>query len=785
MTTATRSEPRTNSHQVDICNALQRIPPLWPLDHFVAVNPFVGMTSMTITEAAKVLQASHGVMPFQLPSEYLSAWQDGKISSTALEEVSDETWTVDRLVDILKKTGESDKGDPITTVADLFDRKKVHAHWNRFITDEISKWCAVTFDENQTTWNSPWKSEGLFTGWLQAARYDRNPEAYGLTGFRAFIATLPEDSTKAIDHCIAILKPAEVPLTDFLHRQLATISGWAGYVRYLVREDELREIANPALHDLLAIRLAYDAALLKSVPIDSDLLSAWRNLPARNSNSPLTEALVRWQDAYESDYGAQLVRDISAQHSTRPETRPSAQAIFCIDVRSEVFRRHLEATRAEIQTIGFAGFFGFPVAHRAANSLSRETSRCPALLVPPVASKDTLSDTEESAARLRLSEAGVWKAFQNSAASCFSFVESAGLAFGAVLGRAKKKKENGCDSPPSLVDVPAVTQADLAEGALRNMSLSSNFARLVLICGHGSHSSNNPYASSLDCGACGGHAGDLNARLAASVLNDSGVRKILTGRGISIPEDSVFIAGLHDTLCDEVTLFNPENVPATHTDDLADLKEALEKAGHFSRLERAPGLGLAGIEEKRLAGFIRKRGTDISQVRPEWGLAGNTAIVVAPRSRTAGLKLDGRVFLHDYHAADDPEDKVLNLILAAPVVVASWINLQYYASRISPDHFGSGDKTLHHVAGGIGVMEGNQGDLKVGLPLQSIHNGNDFVHEARRLTVIIEATRQRLDDALQANSGVRELFDHGWIHLVALEGNDSYRRTDSEWVLRS
>ncbi len=167
--------------------------------------------------------------------------------------------------------------------------------------------------------------------------------------------------------------------------------------------------------------------------------------------------------------------------------------------------------------------------------------------------------------------------------------------------------------------------------------------------------------------------------------------------------------------------------------------------------------------------------------RPEWGLANNAAIVAAPRWRTAGLNLEGRVFLNDYDQANDPGDNILTLVLCAPVVVASWINLQYHASRLDPTNLGAGNKTIHHIAGGLGVMEGNGGDLKTGLPLQSIHDGKRFIHEPRRLTVYIEAPRERIAAVLAAKPDVRMLFDHHWIHLCAIEGKTCYRYCDGAW----
>lgn len=762
-----------------IDDAIGRIPLLWPLGHFVAVNPFAGLAHLPFVEACKILQRSSGAFPVQSPSNYLEALHDGTIHPKDLQEVADATWSAERLVSTLENATDAKAGGMFRTFADRLDQQRPHAHWSVFVVEEISKWCGVAFDENQTTWKSPWASLGLFASWREAAVHDRNPESFGLTGFRKFIATLPESPDACIQYCMEILSPKGIDATDFLHRQLTTIQGWAGYVKYLVREDELRGRENPALRGLLAIRLAYDVALFQAFGRrDGIICSDSNDQSSLAHNEQMLEALSRWQSAYELGYQRMLAGALTAQKSEISSVRPVAQAVFCIDVRSEVIRRHLEASLPGSQTIGFAGFFGFPVSHKPVGA-DHSSARCPVLFVPPVDS----GEPADPSARLKTIQKGSWKAFQNSASSCFSFVEFAGLGFAAVLGRFGRHSGTCCQGPaPLLSDVPLESRAAMAEGALINMSLTKNFARVVLICGHGSHSANNPYASALDCGACGGHAGDVNARLASATLNDSSVRRVLASKGILIPDDTIFIAGMHNTLNDDVALFDLTEIPPAYAAEVATLQAALAKAGAATRKERAASLGLAGQSTERIDSAVRGRGHDISQVRPEWGLANNAALVAAPRSRSTNLNLEGRVFLHDYDASADPERKVLTLILCAPVVVASWINLQYYASRVDPLRYGSGDKALHHVVGGIGVMEGNCGDLKTGLPIQSIHDGGKYVHEPRRLTVFIDATRDSIDRVLAEQDGVRQLFDNGWIHLVALEGGYAFRRNVGLWV---
>ncbi len=70
----------------------------------------------------------------------------------------------------------------------------------------------------------------------------------------------------------------------------------------------------------------------------------------------------------------------SARGGDATITRPDAQLVFCIDVRSEGLRRHLEVAGHD-ETIGFAGFFGVPMRVRQAGWDHAE-ARCPVLVAP-------------------------------------------------------------------------------------------------------------------------------------------------------------------------------------------------------------------------------------------------------------------------------------------------------------------------------------------------------------------------------------------------------------------
>lgn len=327
-------------------------------------------------------------------------------------------------------------------------------------------------------------------------------------------------------------------------------------------------------------------------------------------------------------------------------------------------------------------------------------------------------------------------------------------------------------------DISLSKRVEYAADMLHAIGLTERFSPCVVLCGHGSMTQNNAYATALDCGACGGRAGGGNARVMAQILNDRLVREKLKEKGVYIPEKTYFIGAEHNTTTGEVELYEDE-MPNAQPEKFTQLKKDLHKAMLLNNTARESKLGDGSMSK------VQVRAQDWAQVRPEWGLARNASLIVGPRSLTEAVDLDGRAFLHSYNWKNDTGCSSLTAILTAPMVVAQWINSQYLFSTLDNSVFGGGDKVTINVAGKLGVVQGNGSDLMTGLPLQSVYRTDcKRYHEPMRLLTIVYAPRYYLDLVIDQALILKKLFGNSWVNLVCLdpESNRQYQlKSDLTW----
>ena len=747
--------------------AARRIPPAFPLEATVAVNPFLGQTGEDLATASARLQRVVGAAATQPAAAYTAMIEDGRLVDADLDAALSAATSAKKPKDIaaLKAILREDaarKPSALPTVANLA-AAATGVDWPSIIEKTIGLWAAGQFDRGQALW-APAPGAQAFASWRSWATNDLTPEVAGLKGFCAHVAAAPDTADRAILRASEALGLDEAAAETAFHRLYMDLGGWAQHARWLLWQAELAGETDRTLADLLAIRLVWEEALLAYVP---EVAEKWAETVVAHSAvvepSEQDVALAILQEASERAHQRGLMAALDGE--TASNDRPKLQAAFCIDVRSEVFRRALESIDPSIETIGFAGFFGLPLVHKASGSDVVE-AHLPVLLNPSLETTSQADPKSELDTRIAARTARAWGRFRQAAVSSFAFVEAAGPFYAGklvrdALGKGGKGPKPG-PAPHVVGGLDAKAKADTAAAVLGAMSLTKGHGEIVLLLGHGGQVTNNPHESAYHCGACGGYTGEVSARLLAALLNDPETRTGLAERGITVPADTLFIAGLHDTTTDEITIYD-DGLPADRDAAIRRMEGWLKQAGKIARAERAPNLPGATLMT------VADRALNWAEVRPEWGLAGCAAFIAAPRAATSGKDLGGRAFLHSYDWQSDDGFGTLELIITAPVVVASWISLQYYGSSVIPDVFGGGNKLIHNVVGGIGVIEGNSGRLRPGLPWQAVHDGEKLMHEPLRLSVMIEAPREAITSVLERHPEVRDLFDNGWLHLFTLK----------------
>ncbi len=683
-----------------------KIAPTWPLKNLIAVNPLAGFEALSFEDALREGQA------------YFQA-------------------------------------------ADLPEKMQE-------VNRQSIKWLQAFFDDGQSTILMPLRYQGLYASVTALLPYDKNVSPKD-EKVKAFLRNLPKEPQAAIAECLLFLGIRAEQQAKFLTLMLTTLSGWAAYIKYRTEWADATDADHPhpvTQEDYLALRLVLTCLIW---PEAKTLLDCHKDALDKANVDAGLETITQDEKIYRGKLLGAIKPDSRPQNKT-----PDAQLVFCIDVRSEPFRRALEA-QGNYETLGFAGFFGVPVSIQNA-VMGDSHASCPVLLKPAYAVTENPTCDHDACQKTHERNKGIKALYQSlkyTFTTPFTLVEALGPFSGALMGLrsflpALQKPQSPFDTQPDISAIPFEDQVNFSSGALRMMGLTKNFAPLVVFCGHGSETQNNAYATALDCGACGGHHGAPNAKILAAILNDAKIRKAIAEKGIVIPDETHFMAAQHNTTTDEVRMYQMP-LSKNHEQKIDTLQNDLQKACADNSLWRSSEMGQK-LDGKNAANHTVTRAQDWAQVRPEWGLARNAAFIVGPRSLTKDLNLEGRSFLHSYDYKVDEDGSALTVILTAPMVVAQWINSQYFFSAYDNVAYGGGSKISKNITGKIGIMQGNASDLMHGLPLQSVNiTDSKAYHKPLRLMTIVHAPRVMIDRIIAEQAVLQKLFGNGWVTLAAIE----------------
>lgn len=783
--------------------ATATVPPLWPLDGAIAVNPLAGFEALPFEEAIRA-----GAHRFGARSALsLVQWRRLAAAGTPPREaVRDAAIAALGGVDAAFAPLGPDLNALDCLMARLFDLPEAEPSTpaGDAVARRVADLCAAFFDAGTAALPMPGREQGLYAAAL--GMIGQWPESRGK---QHWIAALPKTPLAAIEVLAGEAGIAAVNLEAMLAQVVARIPGWAGHIRWrLAHADaEMVEGAPAEMADVIALMLVGDRLVdavgePQSVATGSAGVDLARHFgvepaalgPAGAAVAEMDQAALGlvFQHAAERHFRDALVTSLTAPTAPNKAIDVEADLVFCIDVRSEPMRRAVEAI-GPYRTTGYAGFFGLPIAVR--EPMGGRSRQLPVLVAPqhdlalaPVAGREREAIGEQSAKRRAQGMQALFGWLKGGSASAFATAEATGPVAAALMvantlaPRTVRRIERRWQGEGTAL-APSLDRHAGCSGLGRDERLAyaralfaltgmATDAPLIVLVGHRGEAANNPYAAALDCGACAGHGGGPNARALAAILNDPEVR-----RELALPADGYALAAEHNTTTDVVTLFDTHLVPQAHAARLARLTQDLQAAGAVVRLTRAERLGRAPDD-------LATGAAHWGEVRAEWGLAGNATFIVAPRERTCGLDLAGRSFLHSYDWRRDDSGEALATILTAPMVVAQWINCQYLFSTIDNDRYGAGDKTLHNPVGRIGVVLGNGGDLRVGLPRQSLFDDDGLPrHVPQRLLTVVEAPFERIAHVIESHPILQRLFGNGWVQLVAIDpetGKARRWRTDRE-----
>ncbi|MFT6923487.1 MAG: hypothetical protein ACJA1C_002502 [Crocinitomicaceae bacterium] len=597
---------------------------------------------------------------------------------------------------------------------------------------------------------------------------------------------------KSLKELLEIIVGDETLFQQYLFDQQFSHPGWSGMVAVIEHKPEtLLDKKEIQLFDFIYLELLFEIDALDKVfnsswlPIEKLVETPPSPLFAEVELNEYWAVKELWQESLEWMYFDNVLAGITLQDKRREKSSPNFQAFFCIDDREESLRRHIEGLEPNCATYGTPAHFSLEIMYQPHES-KFHTQICPGGSQP----KHLIKGFDPSAKKMNseihfnknsqnlfsgwmiAQTVGFWSAiklflnvFRPSANQMHSSsFEHMSHTVDLKYSNAHGESENGLQ-----IGLTVPEMANVLKKELLSTGLKTGFAPLVYFFGHGGSSTNNPYYAGYNCGACSGRPSSVNARIIARIANRSDVREILENEGISIPISTQFIGGLHDTTRDEFVFYDEQKLNETRRGLHETNKKLFTKALINNAHERSRQFVSINKNETitKIHKEVKLRSVALFEPRPELNHSNNCLCIVGNRSLTRNVFLDQRAFLNSYDYKLDPNGEILKGVLNAATPVCGGINLEYYFSRVDPERLGAGSKLPHNVVGLYGVVNGIEGDLRTGLPIQMTE-----VHDPLRLMMIVEHLPEIVLKAIESNPATYEWYKNGWMKLAVIDPTD-------------
>ena len=771
------------------------LPNQGPIKDFIHHNPLHGFQSLEFHEGVNLASCLLGSKKYLDPDFYKTEFEKGRITESQLdfviEHFANPQISRNQLKQELLSTNHK-KEKRVPGVASWGLRSFWRTYQQIDLPGEASpllfKILSSYLDQGISFWPFPSRKDSF---WLSLQSLNTH-SALPLMPFETqkIKQWLDKTPQEALLQSLEKLTNDKQLFSRYLIETLLTYPGWAGMVCALeTNPSALRKPCSISFLDFLAFILGVEVLILEDklgTTLPSQELSGYVN------TQELSECLQRpargklWQEAFEWSFYEQLLKALKFNATNPPEVPKDswAQAIFCIDDRECSMRRYLEQLDPGITTFSTAGFFGIDFWFLAHNELY-PLQQSPVTLTP----KHLIRSIPKKNSRKRKSKNNIFdiilgSLFKDLFLVPFLSVSAITQLFKSIFFAQNKPALSSSLSQfesQAMLEFKSTEEenkdsrfkngftvdemAERVSKTLKGMGLTDNFATCVYVVAHGASSSNNPHFAAYDCGACSGKSGAPNARGFAWMANHPPVRKKLETLGISIPDETIFYAVIHDTTQDRCVFFEEDLENLVLPEEHRKFQEFFQRALKLNAKERARRLELipSNLSIEKTADRMAQRAHSIFEPRPELNHATNAAAIVGRRKLTRGLFLDRRAFLQSYDPFSDPSGDILLGLLSAVIPVCGGINLEYFFSRVDNEIYGAGTKLSHNVVGLLGVSNGVNNDLIPGLPLQMIE-----AHDPIRLLILIEQEPEIVKRTLERNSFLYEWVNHHWVKMATL-----------------